>query len=195
MNIDEKLAFLRNTAMNEARAKGNAIIKQHEDALKKVLDLHKDEATKQMDTRLKAERILARQQQNMASSKATLELKRTLGKTRIQLKKRLFEEVNTLLDDYMKTPEYIDLLTSYIKRSAQYAKGEEMVIYINQSDADKKDTLEQRTGMTLTISEEDFIGGIRSVIHARNILIDHAFKDAIEREYHNINIEGGAGIE
>lgn len=195
MNIDEKLEFLRDSAMEEARAKANGIITQHEDALKSVLSQHEEEAKKQMDTRLKAERVTSKQQLNMASSKAQLELKRTLGKTKTRLKKELFDEVGELLSAYMKTPEYEELLVSYIKRAAMYAKGEEMTIYINASDKDKKENLERLTGMSLTISEEDFIGGVRSVIKARNILIDHAFKDALDREYHNINIEGGTGIE
>ncbi|HIW21102.1 MAG TPA: V-type ATP synthase subunit E [Candidatus Dorea intestinavium] len=181
--------------MEEARAKANKIIMQHEEALQSVLSKHEQEAKKQMDTRLKAERVTSKQQLNMASSKAQLELKRTLGKTKTRLKKELFDEVRELLNDYMKTPEYEELLVSYVKRAAMYAKGEEMTIYINASDKDKKEKLEQKTGMSLTISEEDFIGGVRSVIKTRNILIDHAFKDALDREYHNINIGGGTGIE
>lgn len=195
MNIDEKLDFLQDSAMEEARAKANKIIMQHEEALQSVLSKHEQEAKKQMDTRLKAERVTSKQQLNMASSKAQLELKRTLGKTKTRLKKELFDEVRELLNDYMKTPEYEELLVSYVKRAAMYAKGEEMTIYINASDKDKKEKLEQKTGMSLTISEEDFIGGVRSVIKTRNILIDHAFKDALDREYHNINIGGGTGIE
>lgn len=195
LNIDEKLDFLQDSAMEEARAKANKIIMQHEEALQSVLSKHEQEAKKQMDTRLKAERVTSKQQLNMASSKAQLELKRTLGKTKTRLKKELFDEVRELLNDYMKTPEYEELLVSYVKRAAMYAKGEEMTIYINASDKDKKEKLEQKTGMSLTISEEDFIGGVRSVIKTRNILIDHAFKDALDREYHNINIGGGTGIE
>ena len=49
--------------------------------------------------------------------------------------------------------------------------------------------------MTLTVSKEDFIGGVRAVIHERNILIDHAFKGALENEYHNFVFRGGAGVE
>ena len=51
-----------------------------------------------------------------------------------------------------------------------------MTIYINPSDADKKTYLEERTGMTLTISKVDFIGGVRAVVPEKNVLVDYAFK-------------------
>ena len=59
---------------------------------------------------------------------------------------------------------------------------------------DKKEFLEEHTGVTVTVSKEDFVGGIRTVIHERNILIDHAFKGAIEREYQKFVFKGGTGI-
>ena len=63
----------------------------------------------------------------------------------------------------MKTEEYLELLEKYIEKAARFADGEEMTIYINQTDADKKEYLEKDTGMKLTISTEDFVGGIRAV--------------------------------
>ena len=95
----------------------------------------------------------------------------------------------------MKTEEYKHLLVAYIEKAARFAGGEAMTIYINPTDADKKEYLEEHTGMTLTISKEDFIGGVRAVIHERNILIDRAFKGAIDNEYHKFVFKGGAGVE
>ena len=58
----------------------------------------------------------------------------------------------------------------------------------------KKAYLEEHTGVAVTVSKEDFIGGIRTVVHERNILIDHAFKGAIELEYQKFVFKGGRGI-
>ena len=80
MTIDERVAHLQEAAMEEARAKANAIVKQHEQTLTNVLNQHKGEANRQSDVRIKAETVSARQQQNMAVSKAQLELKREYGK-------------------------------------------------------------------------------------------------------------------
>ena len=180
--------------MEEARAEGNAIIKQHEDALLGVFEQHRAELLRQSETRVKAERVGAQQQLNMAMSKAQLELKRELSKTQKELKKELFEEVREVVEEYMKTEEYPRLLISYIEKAARFAGGAAMTIYINPTDADKKEYLEEHTGMALTVSKEDFIGGIRTVVHERNILIDHAFKGAIEHEYRKFLFKGGVQV-
>ena len=194
MNLREKTEHLQDVAMTEARLQADAIVKQHKDALLKVFYQHKQEVIHQSETRLKAEVTAGKQQLNLATTKAQLELKRELGKTQNELKKVLFEEVEELLYNYMKTEEYTELLVSYINKAVKYADGTPAILYINPSDADKKEYLEERTGMTLTISREDFIGGVRAVIREKNILIDHAFKGAIEREYNKFLFRGGAGI-
>ncbi|MGF0033692.1 V-type ATP synthase subunit E [Bariatricus sp. SGI.154] len=195
MTLEEKISHLKDAAMEEARAEANAIMKQHEDALMGVFEQHRTEEIRQSETRVKAERVHANQQLNMAMSKAQLELKRELSKTQNELKKDLFREVEELLQEYMKTEEYRSLLVEYIRKAAKFADGAAMTIYINPTDADKKEYLEEYTGMMLTVSKEDFIGGVRAVIREKNILIDHAFKGALENEYQKFSFKGGAQIE
>ena len=178
MTLEERILHLRVAVMEEARAEGNAIMKQHEDALQNVFEQHRAEGKRQSETRIKAEGVSARQQLNMAMSKAQLELKREIGKMHKDLKKKLFHEVEQVLQDFMKTEEYRGLL----------------VKYIDPTDADMKEYLEEHTGMQLTVSKEDFIGGVRAVIHKRNILVDHAYKGALESEYQKFLFKGGAGI-
>ena len=195
MTLEEKISHLQTAAMEEARAEGNAIMKQHEAALENIFEQHRIEAIRQSETRVKAEGVTAVQQLNMAMSEAQLQLKRDLSKTQKELKKKLFSEVEEMLQEFMQTEEYKRVLVQYIVKSAKYANGEAVTIYINPTDADKKEYLEEHTGMTLTVSKEDFIGGVRAVIHERNILIDNAFKGALENEYHNFVFRGGAGVE
>ena len=181
-------------SMEEARAKANAIVKQHEQTLTNVLNQHKGEANRQSDVRIKAETVSARQQQNMAVSKAQLELKREYGKRQKELKQELFQEVLKELQEFMKTDEYKELLVAYIEKAARFTNGEDLKIYINPSDADKKEWLEERTGMTLTVSKENFVGGVRAVVKGRNVLIDHAYKGALEEEFQDFMFRGGTGI-
>jgi vacuolar-type H+-ATPase subunit E/Vma4 len=75
----------------------------------------------------------------------------------------------------MKTPEYDELLCTQIKNTLEFAQGDEIMIYLNPSDADKKTALEDKTGAVLTVSNRDFIGGTRAVISSRSILIDNSF--------------------
>lgn len=193
MTMEEKMSHLQAAAMEEARAEGNAILQQYEDALMGEFEQHRTEALRQSQTRVRSEKVRAGQQLNMAMSKAQLELKRELGKTHDELKNELFREVLEMVREYMKTEEYLHLLVRDIKKAAKFADGAAMTIYINPTDADKKAYLEEQTGMTLTVSKEDFIGGVRTVIREKNILIDRAFKGALEDEYHKFVFKGGAG--
>jgi vacuolar-type H+-ATPase subunit E/Vma4 len=194
LTIDDKISHLQEAAMEEARAEGNAIIKQHENALLGVFEQHRTEMLRQSETRVKTERGGAQQQLNMAMSKAQLELKRELSKTQKELKDALFEEVHEVVREYMESKEYPRLLVAYIEKAAKFANGAPMTIYINPSDVDKKEYLEEHTGMALTVSKEDFIGGVRAVIKEKNILIDHAFKGAIENEYRKFMFKGGVQV-
>ena len=187
MTVDEKITRLQESAMQEARSKGNAIVEQHKKALTHVFEQHKAEALIQADTRIKAEKTSVKQQLGMANSKAALELKRELGAAQKRLKKQLFKEVEEKLSAYQ------DLLVKYIEKAVAYSDRGEMKIYVNPTDADKKAYLEEKTGFTLSISKEDFIGGIRAVIPERNILVDYAFKGALEREYQKFTFGGGMG--
>ncbi len=194
MTIEERIAHIQEAAMEEARMKADSITKQHENMLAGIFNQHRDEAVRQSEVRIRGELINARQQQNMAASRAQIELKREYGKRQKELKKKLFEEVEQKLQEYMKTDEYPRLLISYIEKAARFAGGAAMTIYINPTDADKKEYLEEHTGMALTVSKEDFIGGVRAVIQEKNILIDHAFKGAIENEYRKFLFKGGVQV-
>ena len=50
---EEKITHIRTAAMEEARAEANAIVKQHEDALRSVFEQHQIEARRQSETRVR----------------------------------------------------------------------------------------------------------------------------------------------
>ena len=191
LTLEEKLEHLKNASMEEARASGNRIIKEHSDALEKLFCEHKETSLRQAELTLKTETNRAKQDLNKALAKSQLDLKRKQGKCQTQLKNKLFKEVLELTENYMKTAAYDDLLAKHIENALAFAQGADMTIYINPTDSSKKDVLEKRTGAVLTISKEDFLGGIRAVIHDRHILIDNSFSSLLEKEYDKFLFTGG----
>ncbi len=194
MTLEEKLAQMQSASMEQARAEGNAIIDSHREALEKVFEDHKAEALRQAETRIKAETTNARLSLNQAVAKSQLEIKRQQGKVQQELKDKIFEEAESLVDDYMKTEAYNDFLIRCIRQAVHYAGEDPVVIYINPSDEKKRSDLEDATRVHLTISAEDFIGGVRAVIRSRNILIDNSFKTQLRNEYDKFMFLGGDGI-
>lgn len=194
MTLEEKIAQLQTSSMEQARAEGNAIIDSHREALEKVFQDHKAEAVRQSETRIKAETTNAKLLLNQAAAKSQLEIKRRQGKVQQELKDKIFEEVSGLVSDYMKTEAYMDFLVKCILQAEHFAGQDPVVIYLNPSDEQKRPDLEDATGVHLTISAEDFIGGVRAVIRSRNILIDNSFKTQLRNEYDKFLFLGGDGI-
>ena len=179
--------------MEQARAEGNAIIDAHKEALEKVFEDHRAEALRQSETRIKAETTNARLSLNQAAAKSQLEIKRRQGKVQQELKDKIFEEVMGLVNDYMKTEAYGDFLVKCIRQAVDFAGQDPVTIYINPSDEAKRPDLENATGAHLTVSAEDFIGGVRAVIRSRNILIDNSFRTQLRNEYDRFIFSGGDG--
>lgn len=194
MTLEEKLAHLQSSSMEQARAEGNAVIDSHKAALEKIFADHKAEAKRQAEIRIKAETTSAKLSLNQAAAKAQLEIKRRHGKVQQELKDKIFKEAEALVKDYMKTGDYDYFLIKCIRQAKAYAGDDPVVIYINLSDTDKRAALEKETGAELTISKEDFMGGMRAVIRSRNILIDNSFKTQLRNEYDRFLFSGGDGI-
>lgn len=195
MTIEEKITHIQNVVMAEARGEGNEIIRQHKEALEGLFETHKEEVIRQSKMRIKAETTAGRRKLNMAASKRQVTLRRERNKVQHVLKDQLFEEVKELLKEYMQTEEYREYLISHIQKAVRFAGGQSLIIYLNPTDMDKKDDLEDYTGMTITISREDFMGGMRAVLPEKNILMDYSFKGALEKEYEEFTFKGGGGIE
>jgi predicted acylesterase/phospholipase RssA len=88
LTVEEKISHIREAAMEEARARGNEIIDQHQKALEGVFKTHKQEAVMQADTRIKTETASARQQLNTVTSKGQLKLRRQLSRVQNELKNK-----------------------------------------------------------------------------------------------------------
>ena len=157
--------------MEQARAEGNAIIDSHREALDKVFEDHKAEALRQSETRIKAETTNAKLALNQALAKSQLEIKRKQGKIQQELKDKIFEEAQDLIHAFMKTEAYDDFLIRCIRSAVRFAGTD-----------------------PVTVSAEDFIGGVRSVIRSRNILIDNSFQTQLKDQYDKFIFEGGDGI-
>ena len=193
MTLEEKIAQLQTSSMEQARAEGNAIIDSHREALEKVFQDHKAEAVRQSETRIKAETTNAKLMLNQAAAKSQLEIKRRQGKVQQELKDKIFEDVMGLVNDYMKTEAYGDFLVRCFRQAVLFAGQDPVSIYLNPSDEAKRADLEDATGVHLTISAEDFIGGVRAVIRSRNILIDNSFRTQLRNEYDKFIFLGGDG--
>ena len=128
-------------------------------------------------------------ERNRRLSAESMEFRRRVLEKSEEITNHIFQDVRRKLEDYMRTPAYTELLCAQIKNAVAFAKdGDSITLYINPTDADKKSELESKTGVALTVSDRDFIGGIRAVISSRSILIDNSFLTKIEESRSNFTL-------
>lgn len=175
MTLDEKLEVFYNSSIEKATTQSIEIINEYKESLKKIYDEHIEESKRKAEVTLRVESDNLVREKNKRLSAQTLDIRREFTERTSILKESLFEDVIKKLNEFMSTPEYLTFLKKRIQTALDFAKGEEITIYINPSDADKKPALEQELHTTLTISNINFMGGIRAVISARNILMDYSF--------------------
>lgn len=191
MTTEEKLQHFYEVSMDTAREEATKVLDEYKAALETEMKRHKQEKQAASESQFKIDSDNAAREINKALSAEHLHIKRKLSKKQQKLKESIFAEVEELLDDFSKKPEYTDWLEDKIKQSLEIAENDSVQIYLTAKDSAKAEELTKRTGITPLISETDFLGGIRAVIPEKNILIDNTFLTAFENEKERFNFDGG----
>ena len=191
MTTEEKLKYFEESSLEEARKQASAMIEEYKVNLDKVEKEHKATTLRQSDLQLKTESDNLKRNNNMALSKE-LQIKRKITQKQNELKEKLFVEVKQLLEDYMTTSAYQQLLIKQIKNIQKEAGSGKLILYIDPADSDKRSSLQVATGAPVTVSEYSFMGGTRAVLQDRNILIDNSFASKLEKLKADFSFNGGA---
>lgn len=182
MKLDVKLDHFYQSVINDATLKSEKIINDYKESLDKIYENQKEDALRKARVSLRVETDDLIRQKNKTLTAESLNIRRDITKKNAELKDKLFIDIEEKLKQYMTTTDYNDLLINQIQAAIKFARKEPITIYINPSDADKQKELEAKTGVELTISNQEFLGGTRAVIHSKNILIDNSFKTKLAEE-------------
>ena len=191
MTIDEKLSHFYDVTIEDAQAKAAGILEEHRKALAQMTEKHKADSQENAQVQIKAETANARREINKALSAEQLNIKRDWTKTQNELKEKLFAEVKTQLENFRNTPDYPAYLESKIKEALDFAEQDKINIYISPEDSALLPDLVERTKAFITVSAEDFLGGIKATIPHKNILIDHSFAGNFQAVYKEFKFDGG----
>lgn len=185
MTLDEKLDNFYHCAIDDATAQSIKILESYEQTLKEMYEEKRKSLIKQAEQKLRIESENLIREKNKNLSNESLNIKRALSEKSKEKVEILFNDVEKRLSAYMQTPEYQTFLVNKINEAVDFAKGDELTVYINQTDSHLKSALEDATHLELMISNVDFFGGIRCVIPERHILIDNSFMSKLREEKSN----------
>lgn len=179
MNIKEKAEHFYNTAVEAATSLNTSMVMEYKSGLEKSYQEHKEEVLKRAEAHRKQESERLAREKNASLAMQTMSIRHKVSEFTNEYKEALFSDVRKRLEDFMRTPEYIELLVRQIKEAVQFSEGSDIIVYINPTDADKLQELSRLTGAALTISKTDFMGGMRAVIRDKDILINNSFESKL----------------
>lgn len=182
MEISEKLDIFFEAAIEAANKQSAEILEEQKEAYQQAVEDYEKSKLSGRKMRERAMEARVKKEANRRVSEQAMLQKRACHEAVEQKKEALFAMVEEKLKNYCGSREYEDNLIRRIKQAKAFAKGEEIRIYLAPTDRAKKERLERETGVSLEVSEENFIGGIRAVIAAKNILIDETFAGRLRHE-------------
>ena len=182
MTLNEKLDHFYTSVIESATAQGSQIESDYEKALNTIYEERKQSALKKAKHTYRIESEKIRREKNHLLSSEAFKIRRKLQEKAAQTIQQIFDDVEQKLKEFMQSPAYEDYLADKITQASAFAQSTEIIIYINPTDQSRKSALESRTGVTLTVSDRDFFGGIRAVIPSRSILIDYSFLTKLAEE-------------
>ena len=156
MTTEEKLQHFQASAMEDARQQSRQMLDDYTKALEKELEEHKQDKLRQAKLQIEMQTADLERNKNKELSREQLHIKRKLTRQQSALTDKLFVEIG--------------------REAKEFAKEDEIIIYIDPSDSSRLAGLEMATGVGLTISQYSFLGGTRAVIPSKNILIDNSFQ-------------------
>lgn len=195
MTIDEKLQHFYDVSIEEAKEDAAKEIQEHRESLSQMLNEHKDARRQGAEAEIKAEADHVRREINKALAAEQITLKRHWSRKQEELKDNLFSAVRKKVDAFMHSPEYLDYLCKQIRNVQEFAGTDPVHISISSGDSDKLDILTAKTGAELTLSKDDFIGGVRAAIPEKNIMIDNSFLEELESMRKEFKFDGGLNHE
>lgn len=191
MTTEEKLQHFYDVSMESAREEAQKALEEYRRALDDMFEEHKKEKEKSAELRLKLETENAKREINKALSAEQLHIKRKLSKKQQELREKIFIDLQAKLEIFRKSSDYPQWLEEKIKEAQNIADSDEIQIYLSKIDENLKESIEAETGISIQLSEELFMGGMRAVIPAKNILIDQTFLTMFESEKEEFNFDGG----
>lgn len=191
MNIEEKLQHFAEYSMAEARGHYQEVIDTYTATMEEIFQEYQEKKRRQENLEIKTETERLIRENNKRISEEQTKIRQTLSHRHEELKDKLFVEMKDRLVRFAESPAYHSLLVRQLKEAIAYARGEELILYIDPSDAERKLSLEVETGAPITVSSYSFKGGTRAVIPGRNILIDNSFETRLAEAKENFKLRGG----
>ena len=202
MTIEEKMDHFRSLSLESASSKSAESLSSYKQSLDDDLELHKETASQLAEESKKAlmNQVRANSKKKLSSEQMKIKKELTQKQSAIicfmikvleflllllilhllelqsAIKIEVFDRVREKLLEYRKTNDYLVYLENQIKNIMSEYSDVDITIYIDPNDSSLLDELKSKTGGNIEIYNKEFLGGTRTIVPEKNILIDNSFK-------------------
>ena len=189
MESEEKLQQFYEDTIRVIDKKSKAELSEYEASLEPQFEEFKRSALEaaQYAERQAAEDLKKASRQII--SREIIDSKHLLAEREADYTEKTFALAKELIDEFKTTGEYKQLIRKYIYEAIEFAKEDELIIYLDLDDASFKEELEAEFGREIRVSRYSFGGGLRALIPARNILIENSFSSKMTEQLQTFDIE------
>ena len=180
MTTEEKLKHFMDVTTQKVNEENAEALEEYENGLNKVFEDYKENATRRAELSLKLKEESLIKKKNAEVARRQMEIREETGRLQKELTEKIFAEVKGKLERYMGTGDYERYLIAQVRAAKEFAGDDEIQIYIDPADIDKKNSIAAAANTTVMVSKYGFGGGIRAVIKSRGILIDQSFETKVK---------------
>ena len=156
MTIEEKMDHFRSLSLESASSKSAESLSSYKQSLDDDLELHKETASQ-----------LAEESKKALMNQVRANSKKKLSSEQMKIKKELTQKQSAINLVYLE---------NQIKNIMSEYSDIDITIYIDPNDSSLLDELKSKTGGNIEIYNKEFLGGTRTIVPEKNILIDNSFK-------------------
>ena len=167
MTIEEKMDHFRSLSLESASSKSAESLSSYKQSLDDDLELHKETASQLAEESKKALMNQVRANSKKKLSSEQMKIKKELTQKQSAIKIEVFDR---------ETNDYLVYLENQIKNIMSEYSDVDITIYIDPNDSSLLDELKSKTGGNIEIYNKEFLGGTRTIVPEKNILIDNSFK-------------------
>ena len=176
MTIEEKMEPFRSISLESANTKSSESLSNYKKSLDDELEIHKETAKQLSEESKRARLNQVRANSKKALASAQMNIKKDLTNKQSEIKVKIFELVREKIAAYRKTPEYIEFLKNQISSVIKDYGDSDITVYIDSEDEPLLDDLQKSFKCNIQVYNKEFLGGTRTIVPEKNILIDNSFK-------------------
>ena len=185
-SLEEKLQHFNEVILKDAASERDRILKQIKSEMGSIVEDRRMEFEEQAEESLRKVTSLAEREKYYIISKAVIESKQMLMKTRERIIQTVFNDARKKLEEFVLSDGYFPFLSGEIRKSCNMAGEGEQVIILSRADMERfssrLDGIKSELPYPISFEQtgDDIIGGCRVLNKTSSILIDNTLAGKLE---------------